>query len=232
MSRPRTRSPKPRADDPPAARSVRPRVARLSASERKEQLLDVARRLLATEGSEGLRLPRLAELAGVSKPVVYDHFPTRHALVAALLREYGTYVIERLAAALTAHPDDQEAALRAANHAYFECVAVRGASMARLGSSMLVDPEMRDAGQRYRDKIVSLFADALSSMVDVPASHLKLPVAMLVAAGEEAIHQWEIGTVSREVAEETQITLILATRAVREQWLDHTLARTRPSTTT
>lgn len=208
-----------RATGAPVRRAaVRSRAARLPAPERREHLLGVARELLAAEGPESLRLPRLAEAAGVTKPVVYDHFPNRQALIAALLRDYGTYVVQQLMAALAPHLDDEEGALRAATHAYFECVAARGASLARLASMMMVDPEMRAAGMRYRDKIFTLFAEHFARLAGVPTEAAKLPVAMLVAAGEEAVHQWESGTVSRELAEETQVELILAGIARRDRW--------------
>ena len=50
---------------------------RLSRDERQRQLLEVAWRLVREEGTEALTLGRLAEQAGVTKPVVYDHFGTR-----------------------------------------------------------------------------------------------------------------------------------------------------------
>jgi AcrR family transcriptional regulator len=52
------------------------------------QLLDVAWQLVREEGTEGLSLGRLAEQAGVTKPVVYDHFETRTGLLVALYQEY------------------------------------------------------------------------------------------------------------------------------------------------
>ena len=57
---------------------------RMSREERQRQLLDVAWRLVREEGTEALTLGRLAEQAGVTKPVVYDHFSTRPGLLAAL----------------------------------------------------------------------------------------------------------------------------------------------------
>lgn len=40
------------------------------------------------EGTDALTLPRLAEAAGVAKPVVYDHFSTRNGLLAALYQDF------------------------------------------------------------------------------------------------------------------------------------------------
>src|SRR5471030_3499992 len=61
---------------------------RMSREDRQRQLLDVAWRLIREEGTEALTLGRLAELAGVTKPVVYDHFVTRAGLLAALYEDF------------------------------------------------------------------------------------------------------------------------------------------------
>ncbi|MFI6041123.1 TetR/AcrR family transcriptional regulator [Nocardia sp. NPDC051321] len=65
-----------------------PRVSpRLSRQDRREQLLDTALAIVRTEGADGLSLPTLAEAAGVSRPIVYDHFGTRPGLLVALYRQ-------------------------------------------------------------------------------------------------------------------------------------------------
>src|SRR5581483_6732579 len=61
---------------------------RLPREERHRQLMDVAWQLVREEGTEALTLGRLAEQAGVTKPVVYDHFGTRAGLLAALYRDF------------------------------------------------------------------------------------------------------------------------------------------------
>ena len=47
---------------------------RLPAIERKEQLLDLALQVFATKGFHDASMTDIAELAGVTKPVVYQHF--------------------------------------------------------------------------------------------------------------------------------------------------------------
>ncbi|MEK9736123.1 MAG: helix-turn-helix domain-containing protein, partial [Candidatus Nanopelagicales bacterium] len=47
---------------------------RMSGQERREQLLDVGRRLFAKKGFEAVSVEEIAAKAGVSKPVVYEHF--------------------------------------------------------------------------------------------------------------------------------------------------------------
>ena len=66
---------------------VSPTRRRLSREERLRQLLDVAWRVVRTEGTEALTLGYLAQQASVTKPVLYDHFKTRTGLLALLYRE-------------------------------------------------------------------------------------------------------------------------------------------------
>ena len=61
-----------------------PTRRRLTREQRARQLLDVAWALVGDEGTDALTLGRLAEAAGVTKPVAYDHFVTRNGLLAAL----------------------------------------------------------------------------------------------------------------------------------------------------
>ena len=58
-----------------------PRSGRLSSASRRRQLLAVALSIVREEGADRLTLGHLAQRAGVSKPVAYDHFGTRSGLL-------------------------------------------------------------------------------------------------------------------------------------------------------
>ena len=60
---------------------------RLRASERRTQLLEVAGALFAQYGYHGLSMEALADAAGVSKPVLYQHFPSKRDLYLALVAD-------------------------------------------------------------------------------------------------------------------------------------------------
>ena len=77
---------------------------RLSREARRRQLSDVAWQIMQTEGSEALTLARVGDAAGVSKPVVYDHFTTRHGLLAALYDDFDRRQTEKMEAAMNAAP--------------------------------------------------------------------------------------------------------------------------------
>ena len=81
---------------------------RLSREDRQRQLLDVAWQLVRAEGTDALTLGRLAEHAGVTKPVVYDHFSTRSGLLAALYQDFDARQTALMDAAL--HTSDRGSA--------------------------------------------------------------------------------------------------------------------------
>ncbi|HSX65734.1 MAG TPA: TetR/AcrR family transcriptional regulator [Pseudoxanthomonas sp.] len=115
---------------------------RLSRDERHRQLLDVAWRLIRDEGTEALTLGRVAEQAGVTKPVVYDHFGTRTGLLIALYREFDARQTALMDAAL--HASEPSLAGRAAVIAssYVQCVLVQGREMPGVTAALASSPEL------------------------------------------------------------------------------------------
>ncbi|EDY47574.1 transcriptional regulator [Streptomyces clavuligerus] len=58
---------------------------RMTGAERREQLLDIGRTLFADKGFEGTSVEEIAAKAGVSKPVVYEHFGGKEGLYAVVV---------------------------------------------------------------------------------------------------------------------------------------------------
>ena len=58
---------------------------RMTGKERREQLLDIGRRLFAARGLDGTSIEEIAAQAGVSKPVVYEHFGGKEGLYAVVV---------------------------------------------------------------------------------------------------------------------------------------------------
>ncbi|MCY7373200.1 MAG: TetR/AcrR family transcriptional regulator, partial [Spirochaetaceae bacterium] len=59
--------------------------ARMTGKERREQLLDVGRSLFAQKGFDATSVEEIALKAGVSKPVVYEHFGGKEGLYAVVV---------------------------------------------------------------------------------------------------------------------------------------------------
>ncbi|BEP12304.1 TetR/AcrR family transcriptional regulator [Acidothermaceae bacterium B102] len=68
----------------PKKKAPPPRT-RMTGKERREQLLDVGRSLFAEKGYEGTSVEEIASRAGVSKPVVYEHFGGKEGLYAVVV---------------------------------------------------------------------------------------------------------------------------------------------------
>src|SRR6201985_129933 len=79
----------------------RPRI-RMTGTERREQLLDVGRTLFAERGFEAASIEEIATRAGVSKPVVYEHFGGKEGLYAVVVDREMQALLDRFTGALTA----------------------------------------------------------------------------------------------------------------------------------
>ena len=98
----------------PARSGQRPARVRMSAPERREQLIEVGRSVFAERGFVAATVEEIAERAEVSKPVVYEHFGGKDGLYAEIIgREVGR-VVQRIREALDA-PSPHEALERAAD---------------------------------------------------------------------------------------------------------------------
>ena len=67
---------------------------RLPAPERKDQILEVALRVFAERGFHETSMNDVAEAAGITKPVVYQHFASKRALFLAIINDVGQQMIE------------------------------------------------------------------------------------------------------------------------------------------
>ncbi|MCQ8772840.1 TetR/AcrR family transcriptional regulator [Streptomyces sp. KLMMK] len=88
-----------------AAGPRRTRRVRMTGAERREQLLDIGRTLFAERGFEGTSVEEIAAKAGVSKPVVYEHFGGKEGLYAVVVDREMRQLLDMVTGALTAgHP--------------------------------------------------------------------------------------------------------------------------------
>lgn len=95
---------------------------RLPAGERREQIIDVAVQVFARHGYHGTSMNDVADAAGVTKPVLYQHFDSKQDLYLALLDDVG----QRMATAIskaTAGAASGKAQTELGFQAYFRWVA-------------------------------------------------------------------------------------------------------------
>jgi AcrR family transcriptional regulator len=78
------------------------RRQRLPATERRELIVDAALREYARAGYDAASMGRVARAAGVTRTVLYDHFPSKRALFAALLQENHATLLSHMRETITA----------------------------------------------------------------------------------------------------------------------------------
>jgi AcrR family transcriptional regulator len=74
----------------------------MTSAERREQLLEIARALFAERGFEGASIEEIATRAGVSKPIVYEHFGGKEGLYAVVVDREVRTLLSMMRSSLTA----------------------------------------------------------------------------------------------------------------------------------
>ncbi|MFN8158623.1 MAG: TetR/AcrR family transcriptional regulator [Candidatus Nanopelagicales bacterium] len=116
------------ADGPEAtptapSRRARTERVRMSGRERREQLVDVGRKLFAEKGFEAVTIEEIAAKAGVSKPVVYEHFGSKDGLYAVIVDREMNILLGMISDSLTARAP--RALLEQATRALFDYIETR-----------------------------------------------------------------------------------------------------------
>jgi len=135
-----------------------PTRTRLPRAQRQQQLLDTAWALIRQKGTDELSLGRLAEAAGVAKPVAYDHFGTREGLLAALWKAFVTRQQARLDTALAANGTTLQERIAVIADTHIHCVLEESREIPQVlaalsGSAALAQMKkqcQRDFLQQYR----------------------------------------------------------------------------------
>ncbi|WP_437681485.1 TetR/AcrR family transcriptional regulator [Sorangium sp. So ce131] len=174
-ARPRSDAARPRSD---AARK------RLSKAERREQLLETAEQIVREEGTDALTLGHLAERAGVSKPIAYEHFETRSGLLIALARQIDDRQVAALLEALKRTRQRLEDVARVASAAYMHCCATIGPQWHAILAALKGDEQMDAVEQELLDRYVTLYEDALAPLVHLSKRDMHLRCVAIIGAAE------------------------------------------------
>jgi AcrR family transcriptional regulator len=136
---------------------------RLPAPRRRHQLLDVARELFAAGGFHATSMDDVAEAAGVTKPVLYQHFPSKRALYRELLEDVGARLMSEITAA-AAPADSGRERVQNSMAAYFRFVTGNQPAFRLLfGASVRNDAEFAEVASA----VLEHMADAVAAMLDV-----------------------------------------------------------------
>ena len=84
----------------PAARKPSGAKVRMTGQQRREQLLNVGRKLFSEKGFETVTVEEIAAKADVSKPVVYEHFGGKEGLYAVVVDRETNFLLDSISQAL------------------------------------------------------------------------------------------------------------------------------------
>ncbi len=157
---------------------------RLTKDARRAQLLDVAYEIIESEGTDALTLARLAERAGVSKPIPYDHFGTRAGLLAALFQHFDEQQIERMRAALAQGGESLAGTARIAAAGYMDCLLSAGPAYEEICAALLAYEETKDFLQESRDRFIEEYRQVFAPFVPLDDDHGRGILVGLVGAAE------------------------------------------------
>lgn len=174
---------------------------RLTAEARRAQLLDVARDVFASDGYHGAAMEQIAVKAGVTKPVLYQHFESKKELYLGLLEEDNERLQTEIRDAIEGSRSNHERIERAMI-AYFDYIdANEGSFRLLFRETMGADPDFRAAIERFRDSVASRIADVIASETELPSSESELLARGLLGIAESAAQWWlERRTVDKKQA--------------------------------
>ena len=197
------------------------RSARMPREERRAQLLDAARDAFVQQGYHAAAMDSIAELAGVSKPVLYQHFPGKLELYLAVLDEINDSLIAAVRTALDSTTDNKKR-VHATFDAYFDFVAHEsGAFRLIFESDLPNEPEVASRVASTNEVCSELIAHVI-----IEDTGLEIDTATLLATGllgmaQTSARHWLHTPASISQSDAAKAMTSLAWRGIRGFPLTH-----------
>jgi len=173
---------------------------RLSAAARRQQLLDVTARLLAEGGIDNVRVPDVAEAAGVTRPIVYKHFENRQALILGVLEDFGADLEARFSAGFRRIPEDLEEIARIFIDSVCDAIEAKSPRAWYLLDEGGPDEEIRRVIDTMRSRLTDPWLERVMEVTGLPRSDARAVAHMLVAASRAVLSLWIDREIDRQEA--------------------------------
>ena len=175
---------------------------------RRAQLLGAAQEVFVDRGYHATLMDDIAERAGVSKPVLYQHFPGKLELYVALLDEHVCELVSKVRTALETTTDNAQR-VRASVTAYFDFVDDEGEAYRLVFESDLRnEPAVRELVERGLDQCVDAIAAAIAADTGVSAKEARLLSVGLTGLAEVSARWWL--TSGKAVPKQRAVDLLVA----------------------
>ncbi len=164
---------------------------RMSRDERSRQLLDVAEAMFAERATTAVTMDEIAERAGVTKPVLYDHFGSKSGLLAACIARARLELQRSTEEAVAAGETGADALYRGL-HAFFAFVQDHAPTWAVLVAESQLDAEAAAEVERVRTGQAAYLADLLAEgLPDCPPSTAAAYAEIVIGASERLASWWQ-----------------------------------------
>lgn len=165
----------------------------MAPEKRREQLIDAALRVIIQHGYEGISIEAIARTAGVTRPVIYDHFPNLGRLLRALIEREENYALTQLAEVVPSTPVDGDPAevFAGSVRRFLDAVAARPDTW----RIILLPPEgtpaiVRDHVEQNRARLVLRLEDLVNWAIErtqIPADlDVEISARAILRLSEEA----------------------------------------------
>ena len=197
-----------------ATSDARPRGARLPRQARRRQLLGAAQEVFVSQGYHAAAMDEIAERAGISKPVLYQHFPSKLELYLALLDESVEALIDTVRNALSSTGDNKQR-VAATFGAYFGFVAGAGGAFRLVFESDLSnEPAVRVRLDRSVQECARMISEFIKEDARIPADAAHMLAVGMVGTAQVSARYW-LGSDRRIPQEEAeQLMARLAWRGI------------------
>jgi AcrR family transcriptional regulator len=166
------------------------RGARLPRQERRAQVLEAAREVFVAQGYHAAAMDDIAERAGVSKPVLYQHFPGKLELYLALLDSSAEALIEAVGLALSS-THDNKLRVTATMSAYFDFVeADHGLFRLIFESDLTNETAVRERVERVDDRCAELVSRVIAEDTGLDDDQARLLASGLIGLAQTSARRW------------------------------------------
>jgi len=166
------------------------RGTRLPRPARRTQLLGAAREVFVAQGYHAAAMDDIAEAAGVSKPVLYQHFPGKLDLYLALLDQSIDGLVEAVRAALD-ETTDNKLRVTATMQAYFDFVADPGGAFRLVFESDLTsEPSVRARVEQVLQACAELVSAVIAEDAGLSEAESHLLAVGLIGTAQVSARYW------------------------------------------
>ncbi len=191
------------------------RAARMPRDQRRASLLQAASEVFTSRGYHAAAMDDIAEAAGVSKPVLYQHFPSKLDLYLALLDASCDSLVEVVSEALASNDHNADRVVATVEAFYAFVSNASGEFRFVFESDLTSDVSVQKRLWQVNEEIADLLAAVIQADTALPPEQSKLLAISLVGNAQVSARYWVSSGMSIPVEEATSLVSRLAWRGIR-----------------